>query len=1335
MVPIFAFVAMAYGEAPPLPSKIAPTTPAEVTELLKRADEAGAWRKELVARMSSARNEYSRALAKLRGGAFKGVGGCEDADYKRLAAAMADLDAQMKLKREAIGAATGKVGGKDERAACEIEAQRLRVRKDAAQSELDRFILNWSLKAPSAKAEAEPVQALQYKAVEAEKQLHAWDARVLESHALLDGFCGRQKPAGFDLTHVRELTLPPPADAARRQAEFAHRNDAAGLEALAHRLFRSLDEKAPGLEKPFAFYREKQFAAALDAFRDYFFDKLAHLEKYGVTPTAVITDERPPLGTPMTNPEWIEDAMRGVATQPNRNVSSTELLKITVGEPGAVHWAYVPASPLTARKMPVWLEVMRQFHLLEPDGSDTTDGLRCWLIDAYQVTGEAKYLKRWAEYMDDWALNMQRDFNALPVGNMAPEGYDPVAIRKDARQAPYCWNVRWYPTLIPRQMAMFVTRLRALVLLHPETVRALPSATLARVLLTGIDEYLSPNVLVARSTRFNWNMMGMSFNVRNGMLLGEFKQAQWVGRETARVFQNHATFSFMPDGGYVEYTDEGHQGIWLERACTALQLWQAQPSAWFDTTFKEEFKESITRNGEFFLRHLKPDGYRHRDDYRSAQTVYVGHQVWVFGPRSLDEAEPWVTDQPEPQRILSTVFGDGEAGTPTHLSDVMPCLGEFMLRGGWGKDDSFLYMHSGRTPNSNNDEDCNGFKLHNFGRHLLTAQPVYVDGRTQNQHFKLVDNVGAKTSFLTYSDGLPIQGRWHTSPQFDLAEGVYEGAYEDRLGRGYASTFHTGASYDLKPLQRSLGLPAVTDVQRHTRQIFFIRQPAAWIVVDRIRTAAKHRYEVPFELYTPVDKVDWLRRDRTGIPKVGERATIDESGRIIRTDNPGFPKVSMQLFSTSAVRAEFDPKSHDVAHKDAGEIINAENAWSKNRPETRVLMAFVRRTLVKWKGEGDQLLVTFITTAPADADASAAWKVTGDGAAFEAVAPDGSVVQFAASASPTALKVGEASAEADTLLMVTPKGGVARGIALGARSLSCAGKTLALGADSVEFAAGAHPAVMREIHAPIQPVTFSPGVNVFTESVNVAMVCATPGVQIRYTLDGSEPALGSTRYEKPVRLTETATVRAIAVRLGAKDLRWPLDPGFATIPTRAVFTKQSLAAAAKLGETKPGLAWEYTEGQPFALVASSEVLPAQKSGVTENLFDISMHKSGPAFVARYEGYLNVPVDGVYTFHAPREFVIPDCDPGYDLRVFVDGQEWWPTMRWHALGTWSRALATGPHKFRVIFVDTRTQPYKHETWQNWPNLDVLWKGTTPVLEVSGPGISKQPLPSGWLLHIT
>jgi hypothetical protein len=1269
-----------------------PTSPADVAELLAQTDAAEAMMKELSARRNPTRNAVSQALTALRNGPFKTAGGLNDLEFKRLSATVTELDAQMRRKIT--------TADKDERAAIVLENQRLRVRKDVAQAALDTWMVSRCAASPEAMAVQEKMQAL--------AQLERDIERCVESAAswrdVANGYRQRQVPTGFELTKTLELTLPPPVDADRRRAEFAQRNDAENVEALVHRLFRSLDEKAPGLKKPFALYRQIQFAAALDAFRDYFFDKLAHLEKYGVPPDAVLTDERPPLGTTVIKPEWVADAMRGVASQPNRNVSNDELLKIHVGEPGAINWAYVPFEPQTKQKMPMWLQVMRQFHLLERDGGDATDGLRCWLIDAYQATGDATYLQRWSEYADDWTLNMQRDLNALQVGNVAPAGYDPVAIRRDARQAPYCWNVRWYQTLIARQMPQFVTRLRAMALTNPNVAHEFPATTLARVLLTGLDEYLSPNILVARSTRFNWNMMGMSFNVRTGMLLGEFKSAQWAGREAARVFQNHATFSIMPDGGYVEYSDEGHQGVWFERATVALQLWEQQRPAWFDDAFDCEFKESITRNAEFFLRHLKPDGFRHRDDYRSARSVYVGKRLWLFGPGSLDAAAPWVTEQPEPQCVLDTVFGNGKAGAPSHLSDVMPYLGEFMLRGGWGKDDPFFYMHSGRIPNSNEDEDCNGYKLHNFGRHLLTAQPVYVDGRTQNQHFKNVDNVGAKTKFLTYADGQPIKGRWHTSAHFDVAEAIYEGAYEDREGRTYRSAFQTGGLDAMRRRQRSLGLPAVTDVQRHARQVIFVRDPVAWVVVDRVRCDTKHDYEVPFEIFTPVDKVDWLRRKTTPIPNAEQRVVIE--GNTIRTDNPSWPKVALHCFSSGPLSLEFDPKSHDLAHKDGGEIRDAENEWKSSRPELREQIAFVRRTLVKWSGQGDQLLVTLITTEP--------WQVRGEGTAFTAIAPDGSKIHFAANTQSTTLRLKDVTAEADTLLLVEPKTGETHGIRLGE--------------NSVEFT---QRGVAREIHSPIQPVIFEPNVNVFNDATDVTMTCATPGIEIRYTLDGSEPTLNSPRYDKPVRLTASAVVRAIAVRPGAKELRWPLDPGFATVPTRAVFTKQSLASAVNPTGTQPGLAWQYAEGQMFALVANSDILPAQKTGVTTKLFDVSMHQNGSAFLTRYDGYLDVPADGVYTFHAPREFIIPDIDPGYDLRVFVDGQEWWLTMRWHALGTWSRALAKGPHKFKVIFVDTRTKPYKHETWQNWPNLDVLWKGEAPVIEISGPGFVKQAIPDAWL----
>ena len=43
--------------------------------------------------------------------------------------------------------------------------------------------------------------------------------------------------------------------------------------------------------------------------------------------------------------------------------------------------------------------------------------------------------------------------------------------------------------------------------------------------------------------------MGLGFNVRNALLLPEFKPAQWAGREARRGIDNAYLFTILPDGG------------------------------------------------------------------------------------------------------------------------------------------------------------------------------------------------------------------------------------------------------------------------------------------------------------------------------------------------------------------------------------------------------------------------------------------------------------------------------------------------------------------------------------------------------------------------------------------------------------------------------------------------------------------------------------------------------------------------------------------------------------------------------------------------------------------
>ena len=76
------------------------------------------------------------------------------------------------------------------------------------------------------------------------------------------------------------------------------------------------------------------------------------------------------------------------------------------------------------------------------------------------------------------------------------------------------------------------------------------------------------------------------------------------------------------------------------------------------------------------------------------------------------------------------------------------------------------------------------------------------------------------------------------------------------------------------------------------------------------------------------------------------------------------------------------------------------------------------------------------------------------------------------------------------------------------------------------------------INLPVPTVatpTFNPAAGTYTEAQNVTIACATEGATIYYTLDGTGPTVNSTVYSAPIAISQTTTVKAMAVKTGMTD--------------------------------------------------------------------------------------------------------------------------------------------------------------------------------------------------------
>jgi len=141
----------------------------------------------------------------------------------------------------------------------------------------------------------------------------------------------------------------------------------------------------------------------------------------------------------------------------------------------------------------------------------------------------------------------------------------------------------------------------------------------------------------------------------------------------------------------------------------------------------------------------------------------------------------------------------------------------------------------------------------------------------------------------------------------------------------------------------------------------------------------------------------------------------------------------------------------------------------------------------------------------------------------------------------------------------------------------------------------------------------------FLGATLVELACATPGAEIYYTLDGSNPDKTAKKYSQPFDVRNSKVLKMIAYAEGQ------LASYVATVP----FVKSSGTADVKAGSLKQGLICKYYEGI-YRSVYDFEVDQPAKKEVVSN-FKLGLNDRDEWIGMSFHGYLKITKRGLYNF--------------------------------------------------------------------------------------------------------
>lgn len=146
------------------------------------------------------------------------------------------------------------------------------------------------------------------------------------------------------------------------------------------------------------------------------------------------------------------------------------------------------------------------------------------------------------------------------------------------------------------------------------------------------------------------------------------------------------------------------------------------------------------------------------------------------------------------------------------------------------------------------------------------------------------------------------------------------------------------------------------------------------------------------------------------------------------------------------------------------------------------------------------------------------------------------------------------------------------------------------------------------------------GRTLFETRHEVELLSEYPGLDIRYTRDGTPPTASSALYLGPIALTDTTTITA--AYFAPEGYRRSADVSH-------TYTRATPAASKDVGVTQRGLVWEYWEGNFLAVPDFTALGEPLARGTSTDLDVEAIERRDDHYAIRFTGFVTVPETGLY----------------------------------------------------------------------------------------------------------